>query len=226
VTVEFLCNKGTELFQDFVIMEGPAGVTFSNFRFTDGDTDCWVRERTDLLPGYTPTYTGGIDQLQQGDAVGVFNEPEGCVFTGITGGADLTCQVSNEADPQPVLITKTWEFAGSAQPSDIDPRFQLSLYCEDNLVKVFSGELDQEFKAMVVPAYPQTECYVTEKMFVDYVEVDNGCGKLVVKAGQGAACEIVNTVFFEGIPSTGRLGKLLLVLLMLTMGGLAVRRLA
>ena len=58
----------------------------------------------------------------------------------------------------------------------------------------------------------------------DFVEVTNGCMDLEVRAGQGDSCEVINTVFFEGIPSTGRYAQILMILLMLGLGGIAIRR--
>jgi hypothetical protein len=56
------------------------------------------------------------------------------------------------------------------------------------------------------------------------VEVDNQCTSILVKAGQGDNCTVINTVFFEGIPLLSRTAQILMLLLILGMGGFAIRR--
>lgn len=254
VTVLMDCNTGLILDQDKVITEGPANyVEFVITSFTDGTLDCLASEDTDLLPGYTPSYDGGVTVQQDDDNVGVQLEPFGCQFTGITGGAELYCDVTNDADPQPVIITKEWIFEGSASPSDLDMGYTLTLYCDAAVIedgdeycgkqklldtplgengdslygcKKFSGDGPDVFNASVIPLYPSNTCWVEEKFNSDFVEVSDDCQSLLIKAGQGDSCTVTNTVFFEGIPFLSRQSQLLLLLLVLGMGGLAIRRFA
>lgn len=58
------------------------------------------------------------------------------------------------------------------------------------------------------------------------VEVDNGCTNLTVSVGQGAACTVTNTVFFEGIPTLSQYSMAILALLMLGIGVIGFRRFA
>jgi uncharacterized repeat protein (TIGR01451 family) len=253
VTVLLDCNTGLILDQDKVITENAGDyVEFVVTSFTDGTMDCLASEDTNLLDGYTPSYEGGVTMQQDDDNVGVQIESFGCQFTGITGGAELYCDVTNDADPQPVEITKEWIFEGSSSPSDIDTGYSLTLHCDAPVIedgdeycglikildkpagtngdslywcKKFSDDGPAVFNASVIPLYPSTGCWVTEDLDSDFVEVDNGCGSLLIKAGQGDACTVINTVFFEGIPVLGWNAKLLMFLLMLGVGGLAYRRL-
>ncbi len=252
VTVLLDCNTGLILDQDKVITEGVENyVEFVITSFTDGTLDCLASEDTDLLPGYTPSYDGGVTMQQDDDDVAVQNELFGCQFTGITGGAELYCDVTNDADPQPVVITKEWVFEGSSSPSDLDTGYRLTLYCDAPVIengdeycglkqmiessqgdngdtlywcKEFSDDEPAVFHASVVPEYPSNHCWVVEDLNSDFVEVTNECTELLIKAGQGDACTVTNTVFFEGIPILSQQAKLLLLLLMLGIGGLAIRR--
>ena len=76
----------------------------------------------------------------------------------------------------------------------------------------------------------QTECYATENLVSDAVEVDNGCGDseadaaIEVGIGMGDECTITNTVFFEGIPTLNQYGMAILALLMLAVGFVGMRR--
>jgi hypothetical protein len=78
---------------------------------------------------------------------------------------------------------------------------------------------------MVIPQYPANHCWVEEDVNNDFVEISNECQDLVISAGQGDSCTITNTVFFEGIPLLSRYSQLLLLLVLLGVGGLAIRRL-
>ena len=100
---------------------------------------------------------------------------------------------------------------------------------DDNYI----GEGTAEFE--VIPAwYPTaadpddqefTECFATENVSNDAVEVDNDCTDIEVAVGMGDECTITNTVFFEGIPTLNQYGMALLALLMLGMGFIGMRRL-
>jgi uncharacterized repeat protein (TIGR01451 family) len=252
VTIRLDCNTGLILDQDKVITEGPANfVEFVVTDFTDGTLDCTVFEDTSLLPGYTPSYEGGVLVQQEDDNVGVTNTESGCEFSDVTGGADLYCEVTNDADPQPVVITKEWVFEGSSSPSDLDTGYRLTLHCDAPVIvdgseycgykgkegiqgengdtlywcKKFEGDAPDIFEAMVIPQYPANDCWVEEKVNSDFVEITNECQNLVISAGQGDACTITNTVFFEGIPILSRYSQLLMLLILLGFGGLAIRRL-
>jgi hypothetical protein len=91
--------------------------------------------------------------------------------------------------------------------------------------KKFEGDAPDIFEAMVIPQYPANDCWVEEKVNSDFVEITNECQNLVISAGQGDACTITNTVFFEGIPILSRYSQLLMLLILLGFGGLAIRRL-
>ena len=57
------------------------------------------------------------------------------------------------------------------------------------------------------------------------VESDNSdCDGFLVTAGSEFECEIVNTVFFEGIPTLSQYGMAILALLMLGVGLVGFRR--
>ena len=72
-----------------------------------------------------------------------------------------------------------------------------------------------------------TVCTVTELVDDSSVENDDsGCEALGVTLGEGAACTITNTRFFEGIPTLSRLNLALLALLLALTGWIGIRRFA
>lgn len=252
-TVSLDCNTGLILDQDKDIIEGPANyVEFVVTSFTDGTLDCQVVEDSDSLPGYIASYEAGVIFQQDDDEVGYSVDDDGCHFTDIPGGAELSCAVTNDARPQPVVITKEWQFEGSVNPGDINLDYTLTLHCDGEVIedgsdyckvkggeqvmglngdelytcKRFYGNGDDDFTAMVVPTYPGNNCWVTEDVDADYVETDvSDCDNLSVSAVDGGdACTVTNLVFYEGIPSLSQYGMALMALLMLGMAGIGFRR--
>lgn len=70
-----------------------------------------------------------------------------------------------------------------------------------------------------------TECSVTERTVDSGVETDSSdCQDIVLFPGDDAACTIVNTRLYEGIPTLSNHGLALLVLMMLGLGLVAYRR--
>ena len=251
VEVSISCNTGLPLDQSKAITEDE-GVTFVVVDFDDGEMDCEVTEVP--IPGYETTYYDGTT-----------TSSTSCEFLEVAGGAELFCEITNEPGPVDIVITKDWVFEGSSDPQGIDLEYQLTLWCDAEIVggyhlyndlqetpsgngsgcglismsqeggqgyysadwcKRFWGHGPDVFGAQVIPEYPDSHCFVIETVYDDAVEVDNGCTSLTVSAGQGAACTITNTVFFEGIPTLNQYGLALMALLMLGLGFVGFRRFA
>ncbi len=86
------------------------------------------------------------------------------------------------------------------------------------------GDYDFEF-GIPKPAFGGTDCTVEESFDDAIVESQNGCADPeTIEAGQDKSCEIVNTVFFEGIPTLNQYGMAILALLMLGVGFVGFRR--
>jgi hypothetical protein len=254
VEVTISCNTGLPLEQSKVITEG-AGVEFVVTDFDSGEMDCEITEQ--VLVGYEVVYDN-IDTQTQNDI--------GCAYENVPHGSAFTCAIINTPGPVDVVIHKEWVFEGSSQPQGVDQRYDLTLWCDAEIVdgefigdaqeapsgiigpfcgvidfptqeggqliqisdwcKSFSGEGPDSFTAEVIPEFPDSHCFVIERLFDDAVEVDNDCQDITVSAGNGAACTITNTVFFEGIPTLNQYGVALLALLMLGVGFIGFRRLA
>jgi hypothetical protein len=91
--------------------------------------------------------------------------------------------------------------------------------------KAFRGEGEGDYTAEVTPEFPDSNCIWVETNQDSAVEVDQSdCQSLEISAGNGASCTIINTVFFEGIPTLGQHGMAILALLMLSVGFVSFRR--
>jgi hypothetical protein len=238
VLVTLTCDTGLPLTQSFMISEGN-GVSFVVTSFESGEMNCSVTEEA------TSAYSGNY--VASGDSASVDNDPDapGCHFLAIDGGDGNACSITNSPDPVDVVIEKEWLFAGNF--SELEIFYKLTLYCDTEIVggdPYFNGTSNgpasdvhlwfQEFEgtspdnriftAEVIPGYPSSDCWVEEEVFSDAVEVDNGCGDLVVSAGSGDSCTVTNTVFFEGIPTLSQYGLAIMALLMLGIGMVGFRR--
>jgi hypothetical protein len=249
VEVTISCNTGLPLEQSKVITEGES-VEFVVVDFDNGEMDCEVTE--EVPAGYGAEYFDGAT-----------TSSASCEFLDIEFGSEFSCQITNTPGPVDVVIHKEWVFEGSSDPQGIDQRYDLTLFCDAEIVdgievgpfqeapagngppcglialpgqdgpqgfadwcKAFFGEGPDTFVAEVIPEFPDSHCFVIERLFDSAVEVDNGCRNITVSAGNGAECTITNTVFFEGIPTLTQYGLALLALLMLGVGFIGFRRFA
>ncbi|MEJ8566605.1 IPTL-CTERM sorting domain-containing protein [Elongatibacter sediminis] len=257
VLVTLSCNTGLPLEQTKLITEEEY-VKFIVGDFDSGEMDCTVTE--DVPNGYSASYDAGGSAS---DYVDDDVDNPGCHFIDVDGGDDNFCAITNSPDPVDVVITKEWVFEGNSLDAGIDTRYDLTLWCDGEIVggydifgdtqeapagdngcglikmvdqaqfelieianwcKTFNGNGPDDFNAQVIPEYPDTNCFVYERVYDDAVEIDNGCGSITVSAGQGDACTITNTVFFEGIPTLSQYGMAILALLMLGIGMVGFRR--
>jgi hypothetical protein len=137
VEVLISCNTGLPLDQSKVITEA-THVEFVVGDFDPGEMDCDVFE---VVPnGYSPTYTAGFDT--EGDAI-ITDDAEGCHFDDVVGG-DFTCHIVNTPDPVDVVIIKDWVFEGSSVASGIDTRYELTLFCNGEIIYGVEIGLNQE----------------------------------------------------------------------------------
>jgi hypothetical protein len=235
VDVTLDCYTGLPITQTQTISES-RDVEFIVKDFTDKKLDCTITENPDSegLGGYTPEYTA--------EGPGLHDNLGACNYFEIEDQGAYTCQVENHADPVTVFFSKQWIVDGKGGDY-LDQNFRLTLYCDSRIVEgrkhcqsgfgsrdigndfseydtcaVFAGTGDAVFSVSVIPAYPNSSCWVKESIFDDTIGVENGCGNIVISAGTGASCVVTNTVFFEGIPTLNQYSLAILALLMLAMG--------
>jgi hypothetical protein len=226
VDVQIDCNSGQILDQDKQIAEGD-GVQFVVTEFTAGITDCTITE--DAFIGYEALYNDGSESAVN------------CSYDNIGNGADVQCVITNTLQPVAVEVFKEWIFEGEGGDV-IDERFQIELVCRGIILNegaenlgggywslTFNGEGEDNFKAFVLPRWDgSTYCDVNENVFDSSVESDTsdceGDNQLHPTVNNGDSCTVVNTVFYEGIPTLSQYGMAILALLMLGVGFVGLRR--
>ena len=236
VELNISCNDGLPLNSSLTVLpnEGVFGefeVTFIVENFTDGELNCEISEQTP--PGYSATYHC------QSTADCTTSEDSGpCSFQGVGAGEeDNLCLIQNYVDPVSFTVNKQWLFKSSDVV--IDDTARISLFC-DNVVdgdgEYNSGSMSWSWDfeignamhtATVYPNFDgSTRCWAEEKALDSAVESDHGCADpMTVLVGDGPhSCTVINTVFYEGIPTLSHYGLLLFSALLLLTGMIATRR--
>jgi hypothetical protein len=232
VAVTISCDTGLPLEQTKMISQGHP-VEFVVVDFDDGELDCDITEATPT--GYSANYesNGGLDS---GNSVAA------CRYNSIGFGADFTCDISNSLNDVGIVVRKIW--------IDDNPQFSTPNYararwnCYNTQFQAYGDDpssffgcdgdvcgslsfygADSTDSFTVFPDFDgSTWCSVEERVFESGVETSSNCGRLYVAPGQGNACTITNTRFYEGIPTLSQYGLAFLALLMLGVGLVGFRR--
>lgn len=235
VELHISCNDGLPLKSSLTVLpnEGVFGefeVTFVVEKFADGELDCEIRE--DTPAGYTATY-----HCQAEANCTTSEDSQLCAFQGVGVGENNLCLIQNYVDPVAFTVNKQWLFAST--DVDIEDTARISLFCDNvtdgdgeynqgNMSWSWDFEIDNAQQTATV--YPNfdgiTRCWAVEKAIDSAVESDHGCADPVtVLVGDGPhSCTVINTVFYEGIPTLNQYGLLLFSALMLLTGMAASRR--
>ena len=231
VEVTLNCFTGLPITQSQSISESQ-DVNFVVRSYAEGELDCNVTESD--VAGYSASYFDGTA-----------DSADGCEYTDL-GFGQFECVITNTPDPVEVTVFKDWIIEGEGGDY-VDPYYRLVLACRGEIVGGFThgpsgiwrkelysgsflGTSDAEFNADVVPYWDGgTVCWVLETVYDSSVEVNNTCGSnqfpgLVVELAGGDSCTVVNTVFFEGIPTLSQYDMAILALLLLGVGFVGFRR--
>jgi hypothetical protein len=224
------CNGGFPLEQQFTL-DHTGTVFFVVKDFIPGTLTCTVRE--DPVPdGYSVVYSAGD---VGGIAAGIEADASGCTFTEVETGV-FTCDVINNIDQVEVTVNKQWTMGLDNLPFDLAASATYTCYnvytSPDGVggtttvegMMSFSGAFDSHVITGIFPASRDSYCTVTEvDVPEEWVEADDSdCERVPVISG--AECTILNTAFFEGIPTLSQYGMAIMALLMLGIGFVGFRR--
>jgi hypothetical protein len=222
IEVTLSCNTGLPLEQTTDIAEGD-GVEFVVTEFDEGELDCEIIEEGQA--GYDASYFNGVT-----------DSSTSCEYDALSSGHNV-CTITNTPTPVIVTVNKEWVY-GNTEGNEISDEFQIELECNaviDGGYSIGGGWYRAHFESSgddandftVHPTFGGNTCHANETVFDSAIESDNSdCQNLSIDIGQGAECTIVNTVFFEGIPTLNQYGLVLLALLMLGVGFVGFRRFA
>jgi len=140
VEVSISCNTGLILDQSKIISED-TGVTFVITDFDTGELNCEITE--DDVAGYNAVYFDGTS-----------NSSTSCEYSDVVVDSEFICEITNTPAPVEVEITKEWVFEGSSDPQDIDQSYELTLYCDAEIVDGYSYGNTLEGPAVVIIINP------------------------------------------------------------------------
>ena len=239
VTGHLSCTGATTTQQTVVFTATTDAILFVyDIGLAQGPVNCSITE--DVPANYIATYDcsgAPCVDTDQGEAQ--------CFFPDIRAQATVFCNITNRPRPAVITVTKTWVIDGAEQGFDgghwisgscdsrvtsggdwglcRGPGCPFQFFAEYRENDAVEGSWEYEF-TIVNPNYPFTRCAFTEFADDSVVDSDNGCGRINLGAGAEAECEIVNTVFFEGIPTLSQYGMAIMALLMLGVGFVGFRR--
>lgn len=217
VEVTLTCSTGLPLQQSFMIGGGDfSGVTFVLTNIPAGGADCTVTE-SGSPDGYTPVMNGG----------------DGCVFENVDTGT-RSCEIINTADDATYTVNMDWPPAEGGFP--VDESALVSIVCDGEITSsgayqegddwVLEGTLSDgdQLVADINTSAGAVGCSVELGTLASGVESSSDCELISLAAGDTYECTITNSSFFEGIPTLGRYGLVVLTLLMLGIGFVGMRR--
>jgi len=120
VEVSISCNTGLILDQSKVISEEES-VTFVLTDFDTGELNCEITETP--VSGYDAAYYNGST-----------TNSISCEYSAVEEGDFNICRITNTPAPVDIVITKEWVFEGSSVSQGIDERFELTLWCDAEIV--------------------------------------------------------------------------------------------
>lgn len=241
VDVHLRCNTGLPLEQSFSITDPATDgqwpvVAFTVRAYEAGALDCRVYEEP-IPAGYDHSYAAssvdGVADLVDQDA-------DGCIYEGVVNGAYL-CEISNTARPGEFTVTKDWILSG-AEGDEVVEEAWVDITCDDRILTLDGVELEGD-ETNSVSVYLEGDgasatitvdtsdgtanCWASENVTQSGIESDDSdCASRPIAAAGSSSCTIVNTAFFEGIPTLNAFGLAVMSLLMLTVGLIGYRRFA
>jgi len=241
VSVTLDCFTGLPLTQSQDISENQS-VTFVVESFESGELDCSVSEAdvTGYTAYYDEYYSGDCDYEDVSNGASyectVSNYPDPVEVT-VTKDWEVDGSGGDALDPTYSLTLWCDNEIKDGSNCDAKNGYYDSCYYADpgtwykDLTESGTGDTeDADYTAHVVPDWDGgTDCWVEEQVYDSSVEVDDtDCGDVgldVELAGAGDnECTIINTVFYEGIPTLSQYGMAIMALLMLGVGFVGFRR--
>lgn len=228
-TLGMTCNSGLPLEQSVTVQPGEGiDVTFTVTDFQDGELDCTIRETTPA--GYIASY----DCFSDGSCT---DSATACSFTDASSGQDNLCVIRNYPEAVEISVEAEWVLSGEETVFE-DDAVAVDLVCR-NIVdgdgEWSRGEMSWSWifysdtpaqTANVQPGTGNSECRTIVSSTSSHIESASSCENWtpVLRGDSSLSCLIVNTEFFEGIPTLSRSGLLLASILLLLTGLFATRR--
>ncbi len=168
-----------------------------------------------LLPtGQNVSYVG------DGGSVIELDE-QGCHFTGVAAGHANFCQVRVEKEATRLTVYKKWIGGTGAEPN---VNIHLACNGETQGVALWINSDSAQSWELEVSDPNGIRCSVYEDELDTFRADQSDCSDLLILPGADEACTLVNTKVVKRIDMLNRYGLVAMILVMLTAGLLAIKR--
>ncbi len=194
------------------------------------DCDVWV----DDVPGYDTEYVA--------TGPGSDDSDDGCIFDPLAEETFI-CDVVLTAEDVTFTVTKEWDVTRVGGDL-LNPSYGIDIICTEDITDSggTSGTADwcgdtkcawnentrskMTFWVEVDATGSTPSCWAVEEDIVDSAvdSDDSDCTSRPIGVNSSSSCTIVNTVFYEGIPTLNQYGLAIMALLMLGVGFVGFRR--
>jgi hypothetical protein len=236
VTLHFQCDGGTVFNGTKTLYPtdddyGIYQTSFSVDNVPEAPISCQVWEETP--PGYTPEYSCDSETSCTTD------EGAGpCTFDGITAGQEDLCLIVDQVTPVEVTVTEQWDY--TREDTAVNDNARIELICsgvEDGDGEwigkrmVWNWQFEGNPVSQIANLSPDfgegTICWTEEHNQSSAVESESNCSEpIAINVGdENTECLVINSVFFEGIPTLNHYGIILFAAFMMLTGIVAIRRL-
>jgi len=167
-----------------------------------------------LPRGFSIEYRAGGDASSKADE-------NGCQYAEVVTGQLMLCRINVTQDHVPLTVYKKW-IGASGDEGDVS----VVLDCDGGVSespKFINQGLPATWQLGGIPPQGIT-CSVSETPGDTFVSDESDCKELLLVAGRGEACTMVNTKVVKRIEMLNRYGKIIMILVMLSAGLIAVRR--
>ncbi len=241
-TAYISCDGGLPIKSEQEIKDGDNIIFVVNHPEDPNDIDCrvWV----DDVDNYTTDYEcyNSDSSCSDYDLSDDNADGPGCFYTSVELLDENECEVDLYPDDALLEVYKTWEVLGNRAQANLDTidfKARLIACASDQGVIQDSVLTDRGYcvrKTVTGPGPQHMDVYfnthwegntirIFERIFDSSVESDaSDCPNFTVFPGGDYECTVVNTVFYEGIPTLNQYGLAIMVLLMLGVGFVGFRR--
>jgi hypothetical protein len=179
-----------------------------------GNESTYCQVYATLPRGFSVSYTAIGEAASKSDE-------NGCQYAEVVAAQINVCQIEVTQDHVPLTVYKKW-IGATGDEGDVPVSLDCGGDTSEN-PKFINQGLPATWQLSNIPPSGLV-CSVSELPDDTFVSDESDCKELLLMAGRGEACTMVNTKVVKRIEMFNRYGKIIMILVMMTAGLIAVRR--